>query len=270
MVESKQETHVIRGVAHEVVRLSPSTRTFGAPPIILLHEGLGSVSMWKAFPQMLASRIGCEVIVYSRGGYGKSEPISLPRAVGYMHKEGLDLLPELIDSLDVSRPVLLGHSDGGSIALICAGGSDVALSGLIVMAPHIFVEPITVESIAKAKEAWQSTDLRDRLGRYHDDVDSVFTGWNDIWLHGDFLHWNIEEYLPKIDIPVLAMQGEDDEYGTMAQIHGIAQVVADTELLELKQCRHSPHRDQPETVLDAIDRFINEKVTARWFSKRKR
>jgi pimeloyl-ACP methyl ester carboxylesterase len=187
-----------------------------------------------------------------------------------MHDEGLDVLPELISSLGVSRPVLLGHSDGGSIALICAGGSDVALSGLIVMAPHIFVEPITVESIAKAKEAWLSTGLRHRLGRYHNDVDSVFTGWNDIWLHEDFLHWNIEDYLREIDIPVLAMQGEDDEYGTMAQVHGIAQVVADAELLELRQCRHSPHRDQGETVLDAIDRFINEKVTARWFSKRKR
>jgi pimeloyl-ACP methyl ester carboxylesterase len=226
--------------------------------------------MWKDFPQLLASRISSEVIVYSRAGYGKSAPTSLPREVGYMHDEGLDVLPELIGSLGVSRPVLLGHSDGGSIALICAGGSNVTLSGLIVMAPHIFVESITVESIAKAKEAWQSTDLRDRLGRYHDDVDSAFTGWNDIWLHEDFLHWNIEDYLQEIDIPVLAMQGEDDEYGTMAQIHGIAEVVADTELLELRQCRHSPHRDQAETVLDAIDRFINEKVTARWFSKRKR
>jgi pimeloyl-ACP methyl ester carboxylesterase len=260
MVELKQETHVINGVAHEVVRLLPRKQIFGAPPIIMLHEGLGSVSMWKDFPRLLASRVGSEVIVYSRAGYGKSAPASLPREVRYMHQEGLDVLPELMSSLDVSRPILLGHSDGGSIALICAGGSDAALSGLIVMAPHIFVEPITVESIAQAREAWRDTDLRHRLGRYHDDVDSVFSGWNDIWLHGDFLHWNIEAYLPAIEIPVLAIQGEEDEYGTMAQIDGIARVVTGTELLKLAQCRHSPHRDQPEAVLGAVVRFMKEKV----------
>ena len=247
----------------------PSTRVFGAPPVIMLHEGLGSVAMWKEFPQQLASRIGSEVIVYSRAGYGKSSPASLPRDVCYMHDEGLDVLPELVDSLGVSRPVLLGHSDGGSIALICAGGSNVALSGLIVMAPHIFVEPVTVESIAQAREAWRNTDLRDRLGPYHDDVDNAFIGWNEIWLDAEFLHWNIEGYLQNIEIPLLAIQGENDEYGSMAQIHGIAQVVADTELLKLDRCRHSPHRDQPEMVLDGIARFINEKVTAKWYSKRK-
>jgi pimeloyl-ACP methyl ester carboxylesterase len=230
------------------------------PPIIMLHEGLGSVSMWKDFPQVLASRTGSEVILYSRAGYGQSSPVSLPRDVRYMHDEGLHVLPDLIRSLDVSRPLLLGHSDGGSIALICAGGSNVALSGLMLMAPHIFVERITVDSIAQAREAWRSTNLRERLGRYHDDVDSVFTGWNDIWLHEKFLHWNIEEYLPAIDIPLLAIQGEDDEYGTMAQIDGIVQAVPDTELLKLAQCRHSPHRDQPEAVLEAINRFIQEKV----------
>jgi pimeloyl-ACP methyl ester carboxylesterase len=260
MVAFKQETHVIRDVAHEVVRLSPGTRSTGAPAVIMLHEGLGSVSMWKDFPQALASRIGSEVIVYSRAGYGKSSPASLPREVRYMHQEGLDILPELIRSLEVSEPVLLGHSDGGSIGLICAGGSDVALSGLIVMAPHIFVEPITVESIAQAREAWRSTDLRHRLARYHDDVDSVFTGWNDIWLHEDFLRWNIEDYLPAIDIPLLAIQGEEDEYGTMAQIDGIANLVADAQLLKLAACRHSPHRDQPEAVLDVVERFMQEKV----------
>lgn len=269
MIEFKHEIHVVRGVAHEVVRLLPGERTPGVPPIVMLHEGLGSVSMWKAFPQMLAGRTGGEVIVYSRAGYGRSAPVRSPRAVRYMHDEGLDILPGLIDSLDVSRPVLLGHSDGGSIALICAGGTDVELSGLILMAPHIFVEPLTVHSIVQAGKAWRRTDLRDRLGRYHDDVDGAFTGWLDIWLHPDFMRWNIEAYLPAIDIPVLAIQGEDDEYGTMAQIEGIARVVSDTELLKLSRCRHSPHRDQPEALLDAIDRFIQDKVATRCYSKEK-
>jgi pimeloyl-ACP methyl ester carboxylesterase len=260
MMTFKQEIHVVHGVAHEVVRQSPAIARPGAPPIIMLHEGLGSVAMWKEFPQLLAERTGSEVILYSRAGYGKSTPAKLPRSVLYMHDEGLDVLPDLIGSLGVSRPVLLGHSDGGSIALICAGGSGVDLSGLILMAPHIFVEPVTVASIAQAREAWRNTDLRERLGRYHDDVDGVFNGWNDIWLHEEFLSWNIEPYLPAIGVPVLAIQGEDDEYGTMAQIDGIASMVSDTELLKLAQCRHSPHRDQPEAVLDAINRFIKQKV----------
>jgi pimeloyl-ACP methyl ester carboxylesterase len=196
--------------------------------------------------------------VYSRAGYGKSDPARLPRTVRYMHEEGLDVLPQLIQQLGVSKPVLMGHSDGGSIALICAGGTDTELSAVIVMAPHIKNETITVESIAQAKVAWQQTELPARLARYHDDVEAAFTGWNDIWLHPDFSSWSIEEYLPAIKVPILAIQGEDDEYGTMQQIDGIKKLAPQTELLKLEKCRHSPHRDQPQALLTAVTKFIDK------------
>lgn len=262
MVQIRRQRHTIKGVEHEVVRLWPDSREASLPPIILLHEGLGSVAMWKDFPEKLAKRTGTEIIVYSRAGYGQSDPAKLPREVRYMHEEGLTVLPELIQSLEISNPVLLGHSDGGSIALICAGGTDVELSGLVVMAPHLFVEQITVDSIAKAREVWASTNLNQRLGKYHDDVESAFVGWNDIWLDPDFLDWNIEEYLPSIEVPILAIQGEDDEYGSMAQIDVIARVVAQSELLKLPRCGHSPHRDQPDAVLEAVHNFMHQKVIA--------
>jgi pimeloyl-ACP methyl ester carboxylesterase len=254
------ETCSINGVALEVVRITPDQIEANRPCIVLLHEGLGSVSMWRDFPHALVEKTACEVIVYSRAGYGKSAPAKLPRTVHYMHDEGLDVLPQLIQQLGVSRPVLMGHSDGGSIALICSGGTDTPLSGLIVMAPHIKNEKITVDSIAQAKRAWQQTDLPARLAKYHDDVEAAFWGWNDIWLHPDFLDWNIEQYLPAIKVPVLAMQGEDDEYGSMLQIEGIQKHAPQTELLKLANCRHSPHRDQRDAVLAAVERFINERI----------
>lgn len=257
-----EETHTIDGVNLEVVRLLPADRKDPLPPIILLHEGLGSVSMWKDFPRSLADITGAEVIVYSRAGYGKSGPVKLPRDVRYMHHEGLVVLPELIQSLKLSRPLLLGHSDGASIALICAGGTDVELCGLIVMAPHIFVEQITVDSIAEARQVWETTQLRQLLGKYHNDAEAAFMGWNDIWLSEDFINWNIEAYLPPIKVPILAIQGENDEYGSMVQIEDIARLSPQTVLLKLSQCRHSPHKDQPDIVLQAVNRFIEQKVLA--------
>jgi pimeloyl-ACP methyl ester carboxylesterase len=261
MVSVKTENHIINDVELELVRVLADSYDATKPALILLHEGLGSVSMWRDFPSQLAEKTACEIIVYSRAGYGKSGPAHLPRTVRYMHDEGLQVLPQLIDQLGLTRPVLMGHSDGGSISLICGGGTDTELGGIIVMAPHIMVEPITVESIKLAKVAWYNTDLKKKLGRYHDNVEAAFKGWNDIWLHPDFLYWNIEEFLPSIKVPVLAIQGEDDEYGSMQQIEGIQKHLPDTELLKLAQCRHSPHRDQTEAVLNAVEHFINTLVT---------
>ncbi|MEW5890783.1 MAG: alpha/beta hydrolase [Pseudomonadota bacterium] len=227
------------------------------PTLVFLHEGLGSVAMWRDFPARVAAATGCRTLVYSRYGYGQSDVLEGPFGVRYMHDEALLALPELLHKLEIERPVLVGHSDGGSIALIHAGAGKWRVSGLILMAPHVFVEDISIESIAKARNAYLTTDLPKKLARYHRNADKTFWGWNDIWLHPDFRAWNIEEYLPNIACPVLAIQGTDDEYGTMAQIHAIAARVPGTEILELADCRHSPHRDQPQITLEAMVRFIS-------------
>lgn len=246
----------INGTRLEYVRLPSCHPRPGAPAIVFLHEGLGSVAMWKDFPQKVADATGCEAIVYSRAGYGRSDPAQLPRAVGYMHDEGLAVLPAFLGALEVERPILFGHSDGGSISLICAGGTDTPLAGVIVMAPHVLVEDISVKSIAEAKVAYTTTDLPQRLGKYHADVNAAFWGWNDIWLHPEFRHWNIEDYLPRIGVPVLAIQGEDDEYGTMEQIDRIAAQAPDVDLVKLADCRHSPHKDQSEAVITVVAEFV--------------
>jgi pimeloyl-ACP methyl ester carboxylesterase len=247
----------IGGVELEVVRIDGARPDL--PSIVMLHEGLGSVAMWKDFPERVARATGRGVVVWSRRGYGRSTPIGGPRGVRYMHDEALVTLPALLDALGFEEPVLFGHSDGASIALLCAGSPAAAarpVSGVIAMAPHVRVEDVAVESIAAAKLAWDETDLRARLARYHDDPDGAFRGWNDIWLHPEFRDWNIEACLAAIRCPVLAIQGEDDEYGTMDQVERIARVVPDTEIVRLADCRHSPHRDQPEAVLDAVARFV--------------
>lgn len=228
----------------------------GLSPLVFLHEGLGSVAMWKDFPERVARATGCGAVVYSRHGYGRSDPISGPRPVRYMHDEALVTLPALLDALEVERPVLVGHSDGGSIALIHAGGSGRPVAGLVLLAPHVLVEDLSVESIAAAREAYEKGDLRPRLARHHADVDSAFWGWNDVWLHPDFRAWNIEAYLPAIACPVLAIQGKQDPYGTMEQIRRIERAVTDVEVLELDRCGHSAHRDHPDAVLEAIARFV--------------
>lgn len=229
----------------------------GRPTLVFLHEGLGSLAMWRDFPERAAGRAGCDAVVYSRLGYGRSDPLPGPRQVDFMHREALESLPRLLDALGIERPVLVGHSDGGSIALICAGAGVRPLSGLVLMAAHVMVEDVTVESIAAARRAFETGDLRARLSRYHADVDATFQGWARIWLHPDFRRWSIEEVLPRVTCPVLAIQGEDDEYGTRAQLDRIAGAVPDAEILELKDCRHSPHRDQPEAVLAALEAFVD-------------
>jgi pimeloyl-ACP methyl ester carboxylesterase len=229
----------------------------GARTIVMLHEGLGSVSLWRDFPEELARTTGSNVIVYSRHGYGKSAAVGESRPVRYMHDEALIVLPQLLDALEVEKPILFGHSDGGSIALIYAGGNGRTVGGVIALAPHVFVEDVSVSSIAATKVAYETTPLREKLARHHDDVDGVFWGWNDIWLNPEFRAWNIEEYLPRIACPVLVIQGEEDEYGTMEQVRRIERGAKHVQTLCLAECRHSPHRDQPQRVLDAAARWIS-------------
>ncbi|MBP6187409.1 MAG: alpha/beta hydrolase [Azonexus sp.] len=230
----------------------------GRPTLMLLHEGLGCVSMWRHFPEKLAAATGCRLIVWSRAGYGGSEAYPEPRTPHYMHRECEEALPALISALAIERPLLIGHSDGGSIALIFAGAFPEVPLGVAVMAPHEFVEDITLAGIRDASVAWQSTDLPKKLSRYHHEQTArVFSDWNDTWLSPAFRDWNIEEYLPKIRCPVLAIQGEDDEYATMRQIDVIAEQVPGTKLLKLPRCGHSPHRDQEAAVLDALAAFIS-------------
>jgi pimeloyl-ACP methyl ester carboxylesterase len=225
--------------------------------IVMLHDGLGSISLWKDFPQQLGQTTRSNIVVYSRLGYGKSSPVKESRAVSYMHHEALVVLPQLLDALGIEKPILFGHSDGGSIALIHAGGSGCSLSGVITMAPHVFVEDLSVSNIAAAKMAYETTNLREKLARHHDDVDGVFWGWNDIWLTPAFRQWNIEEYLPRIACPILAIQGHEDEFGTMEQIRRIERGAPRVEALGLADCRHSPHRDQPQRVLEAVGRWLS-------------
>ena len=227
-----------------------------APVLVFLHEGLGSISLWRNFPQQVAAATGCAVLVYSRYGYGQSDVLESPRQVEYMHREGLDALPELLARLSINKPVLVGHSDGASIALIHAG-THPTVRAVVALAPHVFVEDISVKSIAEAKTAFETTDLPQKLARHHADSAKTFYGWNDIWLHPDFRAWNIEAYLPSIRCPVMAVQGIDDEYGSMAQLEAIAAQAGGTvELVKLAACKHTPHRDQPEATLAAIARFV--------------
>lgn len=230
-----------------------------APLVVFLHEGLGSVAMWKDFPQRLCEAGGFRGLVFSRPAYGRSTPRAEGEVWGvdFMHQQAHEVVPAFLDALGVQdAPWLFGHSDGASIALLLAARLPHRTSGLVLLAPHIFVEKVTVENIERAKNAYLTTDLPQKLGRYHDDPDSAFWGWNRIWLDPAFRSWNIASDIAAIRLPVLAIQGLDDEYGTLAQIRGIAQQVPGTRLLELPGCAHSPHRDQPEAVIAATVAFI--------------
>jgi pimeloyl-ACP methyl ester carboxylesterase len=229
------------------------------PVLVLLHEGLGSVSMWRDFPDRLAAATGAPVFLYSRAGYGRSSPQPLPWPATYMHREALEVLPKVLGAAAIGACVLVGHSDGGSIALIHAGGAPHAgLRGIVTMAAHVFNEKVCVDSIAQARVAYETADLRDRLMRHHGaNVDNAFRGWNDVWLSAAFQRWNIEAYLPRIAVPLLALQGVDDEYGSEAQVDAIVrQAGGPAEKLMLPNCRHAPHRDQPQMVLAALARFL--------------
>jgi pimeloyl-ACP methyl ester carboxylesterase len=228
-----------------------------APDLVFLHEGLGSLALWKDFPMKVATATGCRTLVYSRYGYGWSDPLAEPRRVDYMDDEALLALPELLDTLSVPEPLLIGHSDGASIALLYAGNAQRPVKGLALMAPHVFVEDMTIRSIAEAKTVFETTSLGEKLGRYHRDPENVFRGWNDIWLNSEFRTWNIELYLPAVRCPVLLIQGADDEYGSLAQLDAIERGVAGpVKRLVLPDCRHSPQRDQEAVTLQAIMRFV--------------
>ncbi len=224
-------------------------------PILMLHEGLGSVAMWRDFPGRLATATGRRVIAWSRRGYGLSEPLPLPRDPDYMHREA-GAVPELMDCLELDQAVLFGHSDGASIALIAAARYPARVAGLILEAPHVIVEQVTVDSIAEARTTYRTTDLGRRLGRYHADADHAFWRWNDIWLDPRFRDWNIEDLLPAVEAPAMLIQGLDDEYGTLDQLDRIEAVLPHTSRLVLADCAHSPHRDQPQAVLSAAASFL--------------
>jgi pimeloyl-ACP methyl ester carboxylesterase len=229
------------------------------PVVVFLHEGLGSVAMWKDFPERLCGALGLRGLVYSRPGYGRSTARAHGERwpVDFMHRQATQLLPALLSALDVpAHPWLFGHSDGASIALLYAAAFPDAPAGVVALAPHLFVEEVSVRSIEAARQAYDHRDLRMRLGRYHRDPDSAFFGWNDIWLDPAFRAWNIEEEMARIRCPVLAIQGEDDEYGTMAQIDRLALRVPQAKLVKLAACGHSPHRDQPDRVVDAVGAFM--------------
>ncbi|HET9211720.1 MAG TPA: alpha/beta hydrolase [Thermoanaerobaculia bacterium] len=233
-----------------------------APTLVFLHEGLGSTSLWRDFPDRLAGETGCGALVYSRAGYGKSDPVPLPRPVRFMHEEAA-VLPKVLAAAGIREHVLVGHSDGASISLIYAGsGPSPGPRGLILEAPHVFTEPHGLASIARMRELYRDTDLRDRLARHHGgNVDVAFRGWNDVWLDPEFEAWNIEEYLPAIRVPVLILQGEDDEYGTWAQVEAIErQSGGPVESIAISQCGHSPHREQPEIALRAMADFVGRLV----------
>jgi pimeloyl-ACP methyl ester carboxylesterase len=226
------------------------------PAIVMLHEGLGSISLWRDVPQRLCERTRCTVFAYSRYGYGRSEVFREPREPDYMHHEGEVVLLALLSALEIDRPILFGHSDGASIALIFAGTHPDAVRGLVLEAPHVFVEDLSVRSIAQAKTIFATTDLPAKLARHHADAGATFYGWNDIWLDPRFRAWNIEDYAARVRAPVLLIQGDADEYGTIAQLDSIAARVPGAEIAMIPGAGHSPHRDAPELVLDRIAAFV--------------
>jgi pimeloyl-ACP methyl ester carboxylesterase len=244
-----------RGVAVEYERIEGPA---GSPLLVFLHEGLGSRSMWRDFPARLCEAAACRGLVYSRPGYGQSTgPTERRRDPDYLHRQADEVLPALLEHLDIAEPVwLFGHSDGGSIALLFAAHLPRQAAGVVAVAPHIFLEDVTLRGIEKARGAYAAPGPRERLGRHHADADGVLRAWIDIWLSPGFRDWNIEHEIESIRCPVLAVQGVDDEYATMDQIHGIARRIPRALTLELPECGHSPHRDQPQSVIDATVRFM--------------
>jgi pimeloyl-ACP methyl ester carboxylesterase len=229
-----------------------------APTLVFLHEGLGSISQWRDFPAALCSRTECGGLVYNRRGHGKSDPLMGPRSLGFMHDEALAVLPRLLDIFEITRPILVGHSDGASIALIYAGSGIGRPIALALEAPHVFVEDVTVSRIAELRELYQTTDLRTKFTRHHGpNADTLFRHWTDVWLRPEFRSWNIEDYLRDIDAPVLVIQGRNDEYGTERQVDTMVSALGGRcDAIMLDNCRHFPHIDQRAIVEDAMARFV--------------
>lgn len=245
----------VRGRNIEAQRIGPEA----GPTLVLLHEGLGSLGLWRDFPQRLSEATGLGAFIYSRAGYGASDPPPLPRPVRYMHDEAA-LLPDILAAARIADPILAGHSDGASISIIYAGSGGKARA-LILEAPHVFTEEMGLRSIEKARDAYQTGDLRKRLSKWHQNVDAAFWGWNRPWLDPEFRKWNLEEYLPRIGAPILVVQGEQDEYGTRRQVEAIQRGAKDVEVLMLDQCGHSPHRDQVEATLRGMTDFLARRLS---------
>jgi len=228
-----------------------------APCIVLLHEGLGSAGLWGDFPDKLQAATGASVFAYSRAGYGASSPVALPRPLDYMQREALDVLPKLLATIGFQRGLLIGHSDGASIAAIYAGGhQDHRLDGIVLIAPHVIVEDVSVSSIAAIQTAYETTELRTKLARWHNDVDNAFYGWNGAWLDPAFRRWDITDYLAYIRVPVAVIQGVDDQYGTARQVEIIQEeCYCPVEVTMLPKTGHSPHREAPEATLRIVAEF---------------
>jgi pimeloyl-ACP methyl ester carboxylesterase len=233
-------------------------RPDAAPTLVMLHEGLGCVGLWGDFPDKLQKATGCGVFVYSRAGYGKSSPVQLPRPLSYMHDEARDTLPKLLETIGFQRGLLIGHSDGASIAATYAGShQDHRVGGLTLVAPHFFTEDAGIAAIVEAKKAYETGDLRARLARWHADVDNAFKGWNGAWLDPDFRQWDITEFLAYIRVPLQIVQGEDDQYGTVKQIAIAEQeCYCPVEVALLEGAKHSPQREAPDATLKVISDFV--------------
>ena len=229
------------------------------PVIVMLHEGLGCLGLWRDFPARVAEATGLPVLAWSRAGYGRSDPADLPRPLDYMTREATRSLPEVLDAIGARRYILLGHSDGATIAAEYAGRvEDFRVRGLILMAPHFFAEESGLAEIARAREAFAGGDLKARMAKHHRDPEATFRGWNDAWLHPDFRNWNVAEVIDYLRVPVLAIQGKQDQYGTLAQLDELEErCYAPVERLVLDDCRHSPHFDRPAETLAAIVEFCD-------------
>ena len=246
----------IAGRTLEYLRIEP-TRDTGST-LVFLHAGLGSVSLWRDFPAALCRRTGCGAVIYSRCGHGQSENLREALPVTFMHDEAQQVLPALLDELGIRAPMLIGHSDGASIALIYAATAATPPAALILEAPHVFVEDVTIAGIEDTRSRFRTGTLRARLAEHHGgNVDTLFEAWTDVWLRPGFRSWNIEEYLPRVAAPTLVIQGLQDEYGTLRQVEAVVTgLPAGSQSLVLAACRHSPHVDQRAAVEDAMARFI--------------
>jgi pimeloyl-ACP methyl ester carboxylesterase len=258
MKELEDSGHLaVGGTTLEYRMIGP--RPDAAPTIAMLHEGLGSVTTWGDFPQKLVERTGMGVFVYSRAGYGKSSTIPLPRPLDYMQREATDVLPQLLDAIGFRRGILFGHSDGATIAAYYAGSvQDHRVRGVILMAPHFFMEASNIEAIRSTITAYETTDLRAKLARHHADVDTAFRGWSGAWLDPGFLKFDTTDALAYIRVPVLVVQGAADPYGTLAQVRVVEdECYCPVETVVMNGVGHAPHRDMPEETLAAVAAFTD-------------
>ena len=249
------ELYKINNVSLEVKLINNNIKEKSAP-LVMMHEGLGSVALWKDFPEKLASKLNRKIIVYSRIGMGKSSAIGEPRSVNFMHVEAKYYLKNIIEFYCEQEPILFGHSDGASISLIY-GGLNAPIHSIIVEAPHLMVEEVTVKEISKIKLQWETSNFREKLAKYHDDVDGAFNGWCNIWLEEEFKKWNIEEYIKKINVPLFAIQGEDDQYGSLRHINLLKKLLKKNfKKLIIKNCKHSPHQEYPNLMIERLSEYL--------------